>query len=98
MSSRREREQRKAMLLSQIQQQRLDLAVNRRDWFTATSAYDRGWNMLQSLRSWAFVGSSVMALWSIRHPNMLLRWTKRGFSAWSLWRLAKNTLRRPSSR
>ncbi|MDM6707135.1 hypothetical protein QUG18_26395, partial [Escherichia coli] len=26
----------------------------------ATGAYDRRWNMLLSLRSWALVGSSVM--------------------------------------
>lgn len=98
MSSRQERERRKARLLSEIQQQRLDLSASRRDWLTATGAYDRGWSALQSLRSWAVVGSSVMALWSIRHPNMLMRWAKRGFSAWSIWRLVKNTLQPPSSR
>lgn len=97
MSSRREREQRKAMLLSEIQQQRLDLAASRRDWLTATDAYDRGWSTLQNLRSWALVGSSVMALWSFRHPNVLIRWSRRGFSAWSIWRLVKNTLQPPSS-
>lgn len=98
MSSRQEREQRKARLLSEIQQQRLDLSASRRDWLTATGAYDRGWNLLQSLRSWALVGSSVVALWSVRHPNMLMRWAKRGFSAWSIWRLVKNTLQPPSPR
>lgn len=98
MSSRQQREQRKAQLLSQIQQQRLDLAASRRDWLDATGAYDRGWSTLQSLRSWALVGSSVVALWSVRHPSTLMRWTKRGLSAWSVWRLVKNTLRQPSSR
>jgi len=93
MSDKHERERRKAWLLSNIQQQRLDLSASRRDWLDATGAYDRGWNTLLSLRSWAVVGSSVMAIWSVRHPNFLLRWAKRGFGAWSAWRLVQTTLR-----
>lgn len=91
MSSKVERERRKAQLLSQIQQQRLDLSASRREWLEATGAYDRRWNMLLSLRSWALVGSSVMAIWTIRHPNMLVRWARRGFGVWSAWRLVKTT-------
>ncbi|MEY5776442.1 YqjK family protein, partial [Salmonella enterica subsp. enterica serovar Corvallis] len=41
MSSKGEREKRKALLLSQIQQQRLDLSASRRDWLETTGAYDR---------------------------------------------------------
>ena len=93
MSDKHERERRKAWLLSQIQQQRLDLSASRRDWLNVTGAYDRGWNTLLSLRSWAVVGSSVMAIWSVRHPNFLLRWAKRGLGAWSAWRLVQTTLR-----
>ncbi|WP_024153888.1 YqjK-like family protein [Salmonella enterica] len=93
MSSKGEREKRKALLLSQIQQQRLDLSASRRDWLETTGAYDRGWNTVLSLRSWALVGSSVMAIWTIRHPNMLVRWAKRGLGIWSAWRLVKTTLR-----
>lgn len=37
-----ERAKRKAYLLSQIQQQRLDLSATRRDWLEATAGYDRG--------------------------------------------------------
>ena len=46
--------------------------------------------MLLSLRSWALVGSSVMAIWTIRHPNMLVRWARRGFGVWSAWRFGEN--------
>ncbi|WP_342323450.1 YqjK-like family protein [Kosakonia sp. BYX6] len=95
MSSKAERLKRKALLLSEIQQQRLDLTAGRRDWLEATGAYDRGWNTLLSLRSWALVGSSAMAIWSVRHPNMLVRWAKRGLGVWSLWRLVKSTLNSP---
>ncbi|RXA49896.1 hypothetical protein EQ821_01440 [Escherichia coli] len=97
-SSKSERERRKAQLLSQIQQQRLDLSVCRRGWLGATGSYDRRWNMLLSLRSWALVGSSVMAIWTIRHPNMLVRWARRGFGVWSAWRLVKTTLKQQQLR
>lgn len=98
MSSKVERQKRKALLLSQIQQQRLDLSAGRRDWLEATDSWDRGWNMLISLRSWALVGSSVMAIWTIRHPNLLVRWAKRGFGIWSAWRLVKSTIRKQQLR
>ena len=66
MSSKVERERRKAQLLSQIQQQRLDLSASRREWLEATGAYDRRWNMLLSLRSWALVrwARRGFGLWS----------------------------------
>ncbi|CAM6852882.1 Cell division protein FtsH [Enterobacter asburiae] len=98
MSDKAERQKRKAYLLSQIQQQRLDLSASRRDWIDATRRFDRGWNTVLSLRSWALVGSSVMAIWSVRHPNMLIRWARRGFGAWSAWRLVKATIRQQQLR
>jgi len=98
VSDKAERQKRKAYLLSQIQQQRLDLSASRRDWVEATHRFDRGWNTVLSLRSWALVGSSVMAIWSVRHPNMLIRWARRGFGAWSAWRLVKTTLRQQQLR
>jgi hypothetical protein len=98
VSSTTERRKRKAYLLSQIQQQRLDLTVCRRDWLEVTRSYDHGWNTLLSLRSWVLVGSSVMAVWSVRHPSMLVRWARRGFGAWSAWRLVKSTLRQQQLR
>lgn len=85
MSSKGEYEKRKALLLSQIQQQRLDLSASCRDWLETTGAYDRGWNTVLSLHSWALVGSSIMATWTIRHPNMLVRWEKRSLCIWSAW-------------
>jgi hypothetical protein len=98
VSSKTERLKRKAYLLSEIQQQRLDLSACRRDWLEVTHAYDRGWSTLLSLRSWALVGSSVMAIWSVRHPSMLVRWARRGFGVWSAWRLVKTTLRQQQLR
>ena len=94
MSDKAERQKRKAYLLSQIQQQRLDLSASRRDWIDATRRFDRGWNTFLSLRSWALVGSSVMAVVSLRHPRFLVRWARRGLGVWSTWRMVRNILRR----
>lgn len=93
MSSAEERQRRKTLLLRQIQQQRLDLAASRRDWLEASQPLDRGWNTLLTLRSWALVGSSALAVWSVRHPRRLVRWAKRGVGVWSTWRLVRNLLR-----
>lgn len=98
MSSKVERERRKAQLLSQISNNGWifpPLVVN--GW-RQQALYDRRWNMLLSLRSWALVGSSVMAIWTIRHPNMLVRWARRGFGVWSAWRLVKTTLKQQQLR
>ena len=93
MSPRQAREERKAFLLREIQQQRLDLIATRRDCLDATAVYDRGWSKLVSLRSWAIVASSAMAVVSLRHPRFLVRWARRGLGIWSTWRMAKNLLR-----
>ena len=98
MSSKVERQKLMALLLIQSQHQGLDLKATRRDWVDVTAAFDRGWNSLLSLRSWILVGSSIMAVRTIRHPNMLVRWAKRGFSVWSAWRLVKATIRQQQLR
>ncbi len=86
MNGRQERERQKTQLLRQIQQQRLELSACRRHWHEATAPLDRGWHTLLSLRSWLMVGSGLMAVWSVRHPHFLMRWTKRGLGLWSTWR------------
>lgn len=62
MNGRQERERQKALLLRQIQQQRLELSACRRHWLEATAPLDRGWHTLLSLRSWLMVGSGLMAV------------------------------------
>jgi len=90
--SRKEREARMHDLLNEIQQQRLDLSAAGRDWLTSTAHYDRGWLTLLSMRRYLAIGSSALAIWSIRSPNRILRWAKRGFGVWSTWRMLKSSL------
>ncbi|PIJ50221.1 hypothetical protein BL250_12555 [Erwinia sp. OLTSP20] len=88
--SRREREQRKSALLRLIQQQRLDLSAECRDWQNVTARYDRSWLALMSLRRYIAIGSSLLAIWSVRHPRRMGRWFKRGLGIWSTWRLIRS--------
>ena len=67
--SQREREARIHELLNQVQQQRLDLSAARRDWLESTAQYDRGWLTFLSLRRYLAIGSSALAIWSIRSPT-----------------------------
>ncbi|AGO57087.1 cell division MukB family protein [Serratia plymuthica 4Rx13] len=83
MNRRRYLEWRKEKLIRQIQQQRLDLAENKTLWLEKTERIDRGWQTLFGLRKYLVVGSSVMALYGIRHPSKLIRWSRRAF--WCLW-------------
>ena len=71
---------------------------HRRRWLEATAPIDRGWNTLLNLRSWAMVGSGLVAVWSVRHPRFLLRWTKRSLGIWSTWRMARKLLQQTASR
>ncbi|WP_158780410.1 YqjK-like family protein [Pantoea sp. BAV 3049] len=90
----RERDERKAELLRQVQQQRLDLSADRNLWLERTARYDHGWLTLVGLRRYVAVGSGLMAIWSVRNPRFITRWAKRGFGVWSTWRVVRNYLPR----
>lgn len=92
--NRREREARTAELLRQVHQQRLDLNAGRKDWLEATVRFDRGWAGLLGAKRFLAIGSGVLAIWSVRHPQFLTRWARRGLGAWSTWRMVRNALPR----
>ncbi|WP_213990847.1 YqjK-like family protein [Sodalis sp. dw_96] len=82
----------KAELLRRIQQQRLDLSMQKREWTYATSRYDRGWIRLVHLRKYLIAGSSLLALYNIRHPSRIIRWTKRAIGILGTLKLIRSTL------
>ncbi len=92
MSSKQEREARIHELLSEVQQQRLDLSAGRRDFLQSTAQYDRGWLTFLSMRRYLTIGSSALAIWSVRSPNKFMRLLKLGFGVWSTWRMLKSAL------
>ena len=90
--SKLEREARIHELLGEVQQQRLDLSASRRDFLLSTAQYDRGWLTFLSMRRYLAIGSSALAIWSVRSPNKFMRLLKRGFGVWSTWRMLKSAL------
>ncbi|MFC0140737.1 YqjK-like family protein [Erwinia mallotivora] len=90
----RELKERKAELLRLVQQQRLDLSAEKKLWLESTARYDSGWLTLVSLRRYLAVGSSLMAIWSVRNPRIITRWARRGLGLWSTWRMVRNYLPR----
>ncbi|CNI42596.1 YqjK-like family protein [Yersinia pekkanenii] len=89
--SRRQLALEKAALLREIQQQRLDLANSTAHWIDVTAPYDRVWAQIVSMRKYLIVGSSLVALYSIRHPSKLIRWSRRAASVWGTVRLFRST-------
>ncbi|CQJ64139.1 inner membrane protein YqjK [Yersinia intermedia] len=89
--SRRKLAQEKAALLREIQQQRLDLAHSAAHWIEVTAPYDRGWAQIVGMRKYLMVGSSLVALYGIRHPSKLIRWSRRAVSIWGTIRLFRST-------
>lgn len=92
MNRRQYREWRKAKLLRQIQQQRLDLADNKEQWLDKTEHIDRGYQTVFGMRKYLLIGSSVVALYGLRHPTKLIRWSRRAFGAWGTLKLVRKTL------
>ncbi|ABS46256.1 yqjK-like family protein [Yersinia pseudotuberculosis IP 32953] len=81
----------KEALLREIQQQRLDLADNAARWVEVTAPFDRGWAQIVSMRKYLIAGGSLVALYSVRHPSKLLRWSRRAVSTWSTLQLFRRT-------
>jgi len=87
-----ERSKRKAKLLGQIHQQRIDLSHTTQDWLAVTAPYDRGWQTIVQLRRYLVVAGGVLAVWNLRRPGRLLNLTKRGLNIWSTWRVLSSGL------
>lgn len=81
----------KEALLREIQQQRLDLANSTARWVEVTAPFDRGWAQIVGMRKYLMVGSSLVALYGVRHPSKLLRWSRRAISVWSTIQLVRST-------
>ncbi|CNJ80144.1 inner membrane protein YqjK [Yersinia aldovae] len=89
--SRRQLAQEKEALLRKIQQQREDLANSTAHWIDVTAPYDRGWAQIVGMRKYLMIGSSLVALYGVRHPNKLIRWSRRAVSAWGTIQLFRRT-------
>lgn len=81
----------KARLLRKIERERADLALASQEWRVATNKLDHAWVKIVDMRKYLVVASSAMAIYGIRHPSFLMRWSKRAFSIWGTVRLFRKT-------
>jgi hypothetical protein len=81
----------KARLIRKIERQRADLAIASEEWLDSTAKLDHLWVKLFDARKYLVVASSAAAIYSIRHPSRLIRWSKRAFSIWGTVRLFRKT-------
>lgn len=94
MSQRRSPEIEKAILLRKIERQRNELAESCHDWLNATAKFDRHWLKIMDMRKYLVVGSSILAVYTLRHPSIIIRWSRRAMGLWGTLRLFRRTFRR----
>lgn len=85
----------KVKLLREIDRQRAELASGRLEWLEATARIDRGWLKLVDMRKYLVLGSSVMAIYGIRNPSSVVRWSRRAFGLWGTVQLFRRQFMKP---
>ncbi|MXP67695.1 YqjK-like family protein [Pantoea sp. Aalb] len=79
-------------LIDKINKQRKSLNTACTNWLNNTTRYDRIWMILLNIRRYLTLISSILAVISIKSPYRLIRWIKRGFGLWGLWRIIKSIM------
>lgn len=87
------RAQRKAELITALEQQRIDLLVEAERWHHASSTLDAGWLRLARYRSVLYLAGGTLLLSSARRPKSLLRVAKRVAAGGLLLSRARRLLR-----
>ena len=81
----------KVRIMRKIERQRQELSRAGDDWLDATAKIDRGWVKLVDMRKYLVVGSSLISVYGIRHPSVIVRWSRRAFGIWGTVRLFRKT-------
>jgi hypothetical protein len=86
------RAERKARLLTAIEQQRIDILVEASRWREASQPIDDGWHSLMRFKA-IFLGvGGVLLIQSARHPSSLIRVAKRLAAGTLMLRRARRLL------
>jgi hypothetical protein len=87
------RSEHKEQLEARIEQQRIDILVEASRYREASRPIDEGWQALMRFKAPLYALGGVLLLKSARHPNSLLRVTKRLAAGALLLRRARRLLR-----
>ncbi len=92
MSTTKQLASRKTQLLREIQQQRLDLSSTSSQWLHKTESLDDGWRAMTKWRKYLIAGTGILAIYGIRRPSRLIKWSRRAVSAVGTLRIIRRTL------
>ncbi|PMR77643.1 YqjK family protein [Billgrantia endophytica] len=88
------RTERKATLLTTIEQQRIDILVEANRWKEASRPLDDGWRHLMRYKAPLLAIGGLLLLRSARHPSSLIRMGKRAAAGALLLNRARRLLQR----
>lgn len=74
----------KQQLLTNIQQQRNVLSATSVHWLAITASYDRTWQKMLAFKPLVIASFSLIALYHIRHPKKLYRFSRRAIGIWGI--------------
>jgi hypothetical protein len=83
---------RKALLLQEIEQQRLDLSHSTVQWLDRTAQLDHYWQQFMKIRKVAFLGAGIVILFSLKKPSKALKLSRMTVKFWGVTRLAQRLL------
>lgn len=80
----------KIQLLEKIKQERLELAGIVTPWFATLDHDGSTWRKFISMRYYLMTGAILLAVYGIRHPSKIMKWSKQGLWAWGTVKSAQS--------
>ncbi|WWO96488.1 MAG: YqjK-like family protein [Candidatus Dasytiphilus stammeri] len=79
-------------LLCTIQQQRIKLATECNELIAASKKYEHLLYQLLKIRYTLIILSSMITIFLVRHPRLLIRLSKKSFAIWKIYKTMQNFL------
>ncbi|WWO95474.1 MAG: YqjK family protein [Candidatus Dasytiphilus stammeri] len=80
--------QHKHKLLDLVQEQRINLISEYKDWKDILSHYQHN---LLILRNTIIIISSILTIFLAYNPRRLIRWSKRGMAIWKIYQFLRKS-------
>jgi hypothetical protein len=90
--------ERKSRLISDIEQQRIQLSASKKEWLQATAPYDRAWQTLMTFRPIVIAATGLISIFTLKHPNRFISLSKKAIATWGLIRTLRNSLNSSSQK
>ncbi|MBP6122506.1 MULTISPECIES: YqjK-like family protein [Providencia] len=85
---------RKQRLVSQIEQQRIDLSAASRDWLQATSTFDKAWQTVVTFKPIFIAATGLISIYTLKSPKRIFSLGKKALATWSLVRTLQSAVKK----